>query len=440
MDPMRAFAGRRAGLGLLLLGLAACGGDSPTDPPGGPPDGTGEPATLVVTPGSLAFDALGDSAQLAAAVRDSAGTEVAGAAVLWASLDPTVATVSRSGWVRALANGTAGVVASAAGAADTVAVTVAQAVATFEVSPSAVSVAVGDTVRLVAAAADPNGAAVEGAAVEWTSADEGVATVDGSGLVTGVGGGETRITAVAGGGSDEVVVSVPDQIMFIGNRDGNYEIYVMNVDGSGLENLTNDPATDYYPVWSPDGTKIAFVSDRDGNVEIYVMNADGSGQTNLTKHTGGDGFPVWSPDGSRIAFVSQRDGNKEIYVMNVDGSGQTNLTNDPATDAEAAWSPDGTKIAFVSDRDGNVEIYVMNADGSGLTNLTNDPAMNANPAFNAAPAWSPDGTKIAFLSDRGTRVPGGSVDIHVMNADGSGVVNITNHSGNGFEPSWRPRP
>jgi len=76
--------------------------------------------------------------------------------------------------------------------------------------------------------------------------------------------------------------------------------------------------------------KIAFHSDRDGNLEIYVMDADGSGQTNLTNNPALDFTPAWSSDGSKIAFVSDRDGNSEVYVMDAIGSGQTNLTNNPA--------------------------------------------------------------------------------------------------------------
>ena len=86
--------------------------------------------------------------------------------------------------------------------------------------------------------------------------------------------------------------------------------------------------------------RIAFYSGRDLNREIYVMNADGSGQTNLTNNAADDRYPAWSPDGIRIAFSSSRDGNQEIYVMNADGSGQTNLTNNPAPDYEPAWSPE----------------------------------------------------------------------------------------------------
>jgi Tol biopolymer transport system component len=83
-------------------------------------------------------------------------------------------------------------------------------------------------------------------------------------------------------------------------------------------------------------SKIAFQSNRDGNLEIYTMNVDGSGIARLTNNAGLDLEPAWSPDGRRIAFRSERDGNFEIYVMNADGSGLTRLTNDPAYDAEPA--------------------------------------------------------------------------------------------------------
>jgi Tol biopolymer transport system component len=86
--------------------------------------------------------------------------------------------------------------------------------------------------------------------------------------------------------------------------------------------------------------KIAFDSDRDGDTEIYVMNADGSGVTQLTNNLATDCQPAWSPDGKRIAFLSTRDGvDSEIYVMNADGTGVTQLTNNLALDANPDWSP-----------------------------------------------------------------------------------------------------
>jgi hypothetical protein len=126
-----------------------------------------------------------------------------------------------------------------------------------------------------------------------------------------------------------------------------------------LKRLTNNSAFDLSPSWSPDGKKIAFDSLRDGNYEIYVMNVDGSGIKRLTNSPAHDGVPSWSPDGKKIAFSSDRDGNDEIYVMNADGSDQKRLTNNPAVDGCPSWSPDGKKLAFVLLRDDNPEIYIM---------------------------------------------------------------------------------
>jgi hypothetical protein len=225
----------------------------------------------------------------------------------------------------------------------------------------------------------------------------------------------------------------------------NADIYVMNADGSGRTQLTNNPTNDLGPAWSPDGTLIVFTSDQDGDSDIYVMNVYGSGLIQLTNKPAEDRAPDWSPDGNRIVFASSRDGDMEIYVMNADGSGQTRLTTSPAVDADPAWSPDGTLIAFTSARDfpgGNIayeaaEIYVMNVDGSGQTRLTN----NMTGDFNAD--WSPDGTQIAFGSMRdGTSAQNswaeGAWEIYVMNVDGSGQTRLTNNRTNETDPAWQP--
>jgi Tol biopolymer transport system component len=209
----------------------------------------------------------------------------------------------------------------------------------------------------------------------------------------------------------------------------------MNADGSGQTRITNNPANDFEPAWSPDGSKIAFWRDNGGSYgyDIYVMNADGSSQTRLT--TGGNNYePSWSTDGKKIVFTSGRDlYYDEIYVMNADGTGQTRLTFNTIVDVEPAWSPDGSKIVFVSDRDGTPwRIYVMNSDGTGQTRLTT-PSWGSD----LHPAWSPDGSKIVFES-----VPSGNSEIYIMNPDGTGQTRLTTNPENDMEPAWGivPKP
>lgn len=217
------------------------------------------------------------------------------------------------------------------------------------------------------------------------------------------------------------------RIVFQSERDGNWELYIMNGDGSGLARLINSPGDERWPSWSPDGRRIAYVSDRDGNWEIYVMNVDSGQQVRLTANPKGDASPSWSPDGSRIVFSSNRDGNWEIYAMNADGSRQARLTYSPARDSGPSWSPDGGRIAFASYRDGNGEIYVMNADGSAQTNLSRSPASDIGTC------WSRDGRRLAFESDRD-----GNFEIYAINADGSGITRLTHTSADDQWPNWAP--
>ena len=236
-----------------------------------------------------------------------------------------------------------------------------------------------------------------------------------------------------------VVVDAQAQIAFVSERDGNFEIYVMNTDGKNQRRLTNNPLEDRDPSWSPDGKQIAFSSRRDGNFEIYVMDANGGNQRNLTNHPNGDLAPAWSPDGKRIAFVTTReedDWNDEIYVMDADGGNQRNLTNDPHLYMAPAWSPDGKRIVFVSQREGHFrsrfgvtnEIYVMDADGKNEQRLTE------NRQNDWMPSWSPDGERIAFASDEKGELEG--FEIYVMAADGANQRRLTKNFHEDWEPSW----
>ena len=231
-------------------------------------------------------------------------------------------------------------------------------------------------------------------------------------------GTASAAAAVAAGGSGKIA--------YVSDRDGNFEIYAMNSDGSGQTRLTNNPAEDVEPDWSPDGSKIAFFSNRDGNHEIYVMDADGSNQTRLTDNIDLDEGPAWSPDGTRIAYHSRiGEGNWEIYVMNADGSNQTRLTFNLTRDTAPAWSPDGARIAYVS---GHKQISVMNSDGSSQVRITDG-------LGDGAPAWSSDGGKIAFHSER---ADGDNMDVYVMDPDGTNPTRLTNSPGGAGAPAWSP--
>ena len=248
------------------------------------------------------------------------------------------------------------------------------------------------------------------------------------------------------------------------NSDGDGEVYVMSAsDGSGNTNLSNNGADveDSLPEFSPDSKKISYQSfgaessNPEGDGEVYVVNVDGTGKRNLSDNAFGvnEYAPDFSPDGQKIAYgsagvqTSNPEGDYEVYVMNaLDGSGKQNLTNSgPGVNEAAAphFSPDGTKIAYTSrgiqpsNPEGDDDIYLMYADGTGQKNLSNNDGDNE-----FALDFSPDGTKIAFqgLGDQGTN-PEGDPEIYVMHAlDGSGKKNLTNNGANveDYRPDFSP--
>jgi dipeptidyl aminopeptidase/acylaminoacyl peptidase len=209
----------------------------------------------------------------------------------------------------------------------------------------------------------------------------------------------------------------------------------MDADGGNQVRLTAYTAEGYYGLsWSPDAARIAFVSARDGNFEIYAMNADGSDQTRLTNDPSIDLSPAWSPDGSTIAFTSTRSPSG-VYVMGVDGSNQTRLGAGLAPN----WSPDGTRIVFDRQQLDNCtdenqdSIWAMNRDGSSPTQLT--PWGGPCGQSDGAGPWAPDGSKIAFGRGDPSFVTDG---IWVMNPDGSNQVRLTSTHGD-QSPDWQPR-
>jgi len=218
-----------------------------------------------------------------------------------------------------------------------------------------------------------------------------------------------------------------------------YSIYTMPLEpGAEPTRLTKKGRNDN-PTWSPDGTRIAFCSFRDGNWEIYVMNADGTDQQRLTHNTWEDSAPSWSPDGERLAFVCRRTGEPEVMTMPVRVSGDEdaqNVSQSPTTtDAFPAWSPDGARIVFCSSREGNWGIYVADADGGNVQPVVETPGQHR------WPRWSPDGQWIAFESCLGSP-PDPASDLYITPAPGAtlgiepGTIIALTQTGDAYCPSW----
>jgi Tol biopolymer transport system component len=194
---------------------------------------------------------------------------------------------------------------------------------------------------------------------------------------------------------------------------------------------------------------LSFSSNRFGTAlsgDIFAMPSFGLPQTQLTEVRADDAQSAGSPDGRRIAFKSRRNGNNELYVMNAAGSDETRLTpanpnprpvlERPGDERYPSYSPDGSKSVFRGDHDlvdhsGDEELYLMNADGTGIVQLTH------NDVFDSAPAFSPDGTKLAFESarDSGDALV---LDIYVMDADGSDARRLTADPAHDEAPIWSP--
>ena len=164
--------------------------------------------------------------------------------------------------------------------------------------------------------------------------------------------------------------------MYSSNASGFAQIYIANLDGSGLQRILSDQAIDMEPKVNPKtGAQIAFVSGRSGPQQIYTMNLDGAEVERLTTGEGEAGNPAWSPDGKSLAFAWTRGfepGNWNIFVMDVASRQYSQLTHNEGRNENPSWSPDGLHIVFSSTRTGRAQIFTMLADGSDVRQLTTE--------------------------------------------------------------------
>lgn len=216
-------------------------------------------------------------------------------------------------------------------------------------------------------------------------------------------------------------------LVFVSDRDGNRDIYAVNVASGDQKNLTESLQNEFNPIVSPDGEVIAFQSGSESNSILETMHVgdrDHTSRQELTNSNGNDRNQKWSPNEKRLAFIRETADRTNLYVINSDGSNSMSLTSIPA-DEIGGWSPDGKAILFAV-RDGKYQgIYRRNPDGVNEFQLTD--------TSDYSPRWSPDNTLIAFISSRDD-----NPEIYIMSADGTNQKRVTNTPEVEHSLSWSP--
>lgn len=219
------------------------------------------------------------------------------------------------------------------------------------------------------------------------------------------------------------------KIAFSSNRRGNWDIYLMNTDGSQQVNLTRHPADEFSPVWSPTGEHILFRADRDGVDDLYLMDADGKNVRKVFRTSARRIEPAWAPDGSRIAYHTDTP-KWSIKVGIIEIGAEKQIVSADQRGGNPSWSPDGNEIAFVTDLGGSRRIRIINL-------RTNEEVtfLPKQSSWMYTPAWGPEGDKIAFSW---YKWGDGRQAIFVANRDGSGLKQVVKPTERTTGPAWSP--
>ena len=211
-----------------------------------------------------------------------------------------------------------------------------------------------------------------------------------------------------------------------------YEIYSLDLNDGGVDQLTDRLGVLTGPEVSPDGKSVAFMrgNPNTGNTQIMVMDRDGGNARNIPQINGWD--PTWSPDSSQILFASGVDGAVQLFVVNRDGGGLRQISNLPAIRGRSDWSPDGRFIVTYSGPAWHREVYIMNADGSNARQLTPSGGNSQGPSF------SPDGQWVVFTAYFDKYGDDHGCEIYIIRIDGTDLRRLTDNDYCDYQPRWGP--
>ncbi|KPK32136.1 MAG: protein TolB [Nitrospira bacterium SG8_35_1] len=218
-------------------------------------------------------------------------------------------------------------------------------------------------------------------------------------------------------------------LVFSSEVPGGYkEIFVADVLGRNIKQITRHKSLAISPKFSPDGRLLAYTSYHPGNPNLYITDWQEAKTTRaISRHPGLNLAPAWSPDGKTMVITLSKDGNPDLYLINIKGAILNRLTKNTGINVSPSWSPDGRHIAFVSDRSGRPQIYIMNVKTKSVRRITfqgND---------NTEPSWSPDGEWIAYSG-----LYEGRYQIFIIKPEGGQPLQLTWYRDDHESPSWSP--